>query len=500
MRGPRPDSARQRRACAARRHVLAIAAVAAGVCCASARAASLVSFRGRDAPGLRALLAAQDDPASPQYHRWLTPSDFGRRFGAAAHDVRRVSRWLRDAGCPVQRLAGRLLAVCRARLVPSVPSSLRGVVTDVIDLERPVPLTGPRPPGSLAPMLSVDSRFVLAPADFARIYNLETVKAAGADGRGQTIGILAISRIDPADLALFRTTFGLPAADLVQDGGTRVGGIYEAEAILDASWAGAVAPGARLVLAVSSSSPVAALARLVNRADVSVISSSIDVCGRGRLARQQSRIAYRLFRQARAQGQSILIASGDMGPKSCGRLGGLARFTSSPLVTAVGGTTPSPTLDAQGNATGYGTEVVWNENGAASGGGMTSLPRPAYQRGRAQRTVPDVAFPASEIYPIGFQGQMLCCVGGTSAATPVWAGVIALLDQLDGRRAGFLNPRLYALGRAQTHGGPPVYHDVTEGSNAVPSARGFQARRGYDLATGWGTIDGAAFLRSFGAP
>ena len=133
----------------------------------------------------------------------------------------------------------------------------------------------------------------------------------------------------------------------------------------------------------------------------------------------------------------------------------------------------------------------------SSGGGRSTFRRPSYQRGvGAKRAIPDVAFPASGVYPIIVRGQGLLA-GGTSAAAPAWAGVVARLVQHKGGRVGFLNPRLYQIGRAQQRGGPVVFHDVVVGDNGTNVAPGFSARPGYDLATGWGSVDGAALLDVF---
>jgi subtilase family serine protease len=309
------------------------------------------------------------------------------------------------------------------------------------------------------------------------------------------IGVVAVSAIDPADVELFRQFFGLPAANIGQQGGPGIANaLAQLEAALDATWSGAIAPGARIEVDVGAM-VVDSLSRLVNRADVGIISLSIDLCGRGPAFRQFIRQGYRLFRQAAAQGQTVLAASGDMGPMACGRHGTFP-LSSSPFVTSVGGTTPSPVLDAEGNATGFGTEVVWNIGSMASGGGVSRLRRPRYQSG-PRRTVPDIAFPAAILYPLGFGGHVGCCIGGTSAAAPAWAGVIALLNQMRGGRVGFLNPALYNLGRAQRRGGPAAFHDVTEGTNGIAGARGFSARTGYDLVTGWGTLAGDVFFTAF---
>jgi len=155
-------------------------------------------------------------------------------------------------------------------------------------------------------------------------------------------------------------------------------------------------------------------------------------------------------------------------------------------------------VDEQAAVRAYGSEVVWQDGQAASGGGRGHTRRPTWQRrigsGSSRRTVPDVALPAASVYPIFFnvgnpgqpQPQL---VGGTSAAAPAWAGLIAMLNQQRGHPAGLLNPTLYDLGRAQASGGPAVFHDIVIGSNTTTLARGFPAKPGYDLATGWGTPD-----------
>ena len=455
----------------------------------------LVSLRGRDQRGLDALIARQHDAASPDFERWLTPAEFGRRFGARPHDIRQVSRWLRAGGCRPQRLAGRQALLCRGSRPSPMPSALRGTVTDVFDPTTPPPIVMHVRTNGIQPLARIDGQFFLSPADFPRIYGFGAARAAGIDGNGQVIGIVALTEINPDDLANFRDFFGLPPANLGQQGGIRLPGTKEElEAMLDATWSGAIAPAARVELDAGSM-VVDSLARLVNRADIGIISLSIDICGKGPAVRRLIRQAYRLFRQAAAQGQSVLAAAGDTGPISCGRRGTFP-LSSSPFVTSVGGTTPAPVLDAQGDATGYGTEVVWNDASGATGGGVSRLPRPRYQSG-ARRTVPDVAFPAAVLYPLGIAGGVGCCVGGTSAAAPAWAGVIALLNQMRGVRAGFLNPGLYALGRAQRGGGVTAFHDVTEGTNTFGGARGFSARPGYDLVTGWGTVAGDVFFATF---
>jgi kumamolisin len=105
-----------------------------------------------------------------------------------------------------------------------------------------------------------------------------------------------------------------------------------------------------------------------------------------------------------------------------------------------------------------------------------------------------VSLAAAAVYPIPNDGALVCCVAGTSAAAPAWAGLVAMLNQLTGQRAGLLNPKLYELGKAQASGGAAVFHDIVEGTNGTTQARGFPAKPGYDLATGWGSPNVSALF------
>lgn len=173
-------------------------------------------------------------------------------------------------------------------------------------------------------------------------------------------------------------------------------------------------------------------------------------------------------------------------------------YAQSPFVTGVGGTAAASS-SPEGAFT-YGTESVWREAKLATGGGRSTLPRPKWQKGLKlgpKRTVPDVALAASGVYPIPRDGGIICCVKGTSAAAPAWAGLVAMLNQKRGTRVGLLSPRLYELGAAQASGGAAVFHDIVDGTSTTSLARGLKAKPGYDMATGWGSPDVAALFAAF---
>ncbi len=460
---------------------------------------ALVAVRGRDEAGLDRLLAAQHDAASPEHRRWLTPAEFGRRFGAAPRDLKRVERWLRERGCRVKRFTGRQQLACVGATPGTPPADVAPLVADVLD-----PAVAPAPVFRLAlggapQSLTPGGLFYFSPQEYAAYFGFDALHAAGIDGRGQRIGIVGFSTVDATGIAAFRSAFGLPPLELEQIGSQGdFGRTMESrvESILDVSWAGAVAPAAAIVLAVSSRILVDALAYLVDRPDVDVISLSVVLIP-SREANPLIRQAVRLFRQASALGKTVLIASGDFGPLLTiqPRKRGVDPFAASPFVTAVGGTTPQAgdPLDASS----YGGEVVWSEGESGSGGGRSKSNRPRWQRGSATRTVPDVSLPAAAVYPLWLGGTLVCCVGGTSAGAPAWAGLVAMLNQQRGTRMGLLNPALYDLGRAQARGGTAVFHDIVQGSSTTTLARGFPAKPGYDLATGWGSPDGRPFFATF---
>ena len=462
-------------------------------------ARTYVGLRGRNEPALRALLAAQQDATAPEYRHWIGAQEFGRRFGAAPRDLKRVERWLRAEGCRIERSAGRQQEECVGGRPGTLPAALAPLVDDVIDLDQPVDLQHHLDSSRLQPQSVLpDGTFYFTPREYADFYAIESLHSTGIDGSGQRIGIVATAGVEPTDIAAFRTLYGLPPLDLEQVGtpGKRISQDDFIEAALDVTWSGAVAPGAAVVLSISRGKLVDAIKYLVHRDDVSVLSLSVDFIP-SKQTLPLIRQSLKLFRQAAAEGKSILVASGDFGPlvvTTPKPRRGVSPFAQSPFVTAVGGTSPSPSTPE--DVVGYGSEVVWQDGDMASGGGTSTRPRPAWQRGLGsnRRTVPDVSLAAAAVYPIPFNGEITCCVSGTSAAAPSWAGLIAMLDQQIGTPAGLINPKLYELGNAQAQGGPAVFFDIVEGSNSTMTAKGFPAKPGYDLATGWGTPNVAALF------
>jgi pseudomonalisin len=368
----------------------------------------------------------------------------------------------------------------------------------------------------------------LVPQDLAKIYNVNPLYVTSLDGTGQSIAVIGRSNIAVANVRTFRTNFGLPANDPQiilngKDPGIICGG-DEAEAHLDVEWAGALAKKATVKFVVSASTAASdgiyiASQYAVNNNLAPVISLSYGLCEKS-VGTAGNQMLNSLWQQAATQGMSVFVASMDSGAAGCDEMNeavatqglGVNGLASTPFNTAVGGTqfddvlnrgtywsaTNDPTTQA--SALSYIPELTWNESASglyASGGGVSTLyPKPTWQFGLgvasdSKRDLPDVAMAAAiqDAYKIYADNQLMG-VGGTSAATPVFASIMALVLQKVGQRQGLVNPVLYALAYNQNYsGGAAVFHDVTKGTNTVPGVTGYNAGAGYDMATGLGSVD-----------
>ena len=510
---------------------------------------------------LNQLVEAQNNPESPYYHQWLTPEQYGERFGVSDSDAAQVVVWLQEQGMQVEELtAGRRSIIFTGTAAqvqaafhtpihiykigdeihhanvndPEIPAALVQVVGGVVSLHdfHSEPMHGMvRKP---APDLSSGGAYYLAPADFATIYDLNPLYQQSINGNGQSIAIVARSNINIADVRQFRTFFGLPANDpqIVVNGTDP--GIWsaneETEADLDVEWSGAVAKNATIKFVVSkstnSSDGVDLSAQyIVNRNLAPVMSTSFGLC-EAALSSSGNSFLNSLWQQAAAEGITVFVSSGDSGAAGCdsasastathGRaVNGLC---STPYSVCVGGTefndlsnptlywSPSNTSGTQESALSYIPEVVWNASGPgyglwASGGGASIVyAKPSWQAGAGvpadgKRDVPDVALSSAghDGYLI-FQNGELYVVGGTSAAAPSFAGVMALVVENTTARQGNANVVFYSLASKQRAGGASVFHTITIGNNSVPGQAGFNATAGYDQATGLGSIDGSVLV------
>lgn len=522
-----------------------------------------VTLQFQPAAGLEQFLTEQRTPSSPNYHRWLTPEQFADRFGLSSDDIAKLVAWLQSQGLRVHDVArgrhwitfsGTAEQVSRAfgteihsyRLNGkfyranstdlSIPEAFEGVVSGVAGLDdfglQPLFEVEQPPAGAIVPQFTAGATRYLAPDDFATIYDIWPLYNAGIDGTGQKIAIIGQSAIDLTDVRLFRQTFNLPPNDpqvilFGHDPGIRSGDVIEAD--LDIEWAGSVARQASILYVYSNDVGTAAQ-YAVDQNLAPVMTLSYGGCeAYGSLAFRE------IAQQANAQGITWMTASGDAGAATCdfmfspspqASLGPSASFPASlPEITAVGGTQFNdgsgagfwaPTNTANGaSALSYIPEMTWNTSAlrndlsAAGGGPSVLFSKPSWQTGPGvpddnARDTPDVALAASPQHYayIMYSGGALIHVGGTSASSPSFAGIVALLNHYlvsNGSQAqpglGNINPALYRLARSTTD----VFHDITSGDNLVPceqsspgctgSGMGYAAGPRYDLASGLGSVD-----------
>ena len=520
---------------------------------------------------LEQLLAEQLDPGSPNYHRWLTPEEYGSTFGLTDADLNAVLAWLQRNGFTVDSVASgrgwinfsgtvaQVEATFRTRMRdfiaggrlhhanvrdPEVPRALADVVGGIArlnDFSRK-PQARPRP--SIA---FTDGSQGLGPADFATIYDTTPLLAAGVNGGGQTIAVVAQSNIKLSDVQAFRSFFGLPAKDpIVTVNGPDPGIVAsdESEADLDVEWAGAAAPGATVNLVVSGSTDTAdgvdlSAQYIVDHNLAPIVTYSYGTC-EADLGTSGLRFYNSLWQQAAAQGMAVFVAAGDGGAAGCddptsvssGTGTGVNGLASTPYDVCVGGTefvdgTSTQYWNANSapgtylSAKSYVPETAWNESGSvsggsgiwATGGGPSAVyAKPAWQSALGVpadgfRDTPDVSLnAASNVGYVVFSeyvpgSNSLYTYSGTSVSTVCFGGIMALVLQgTGGGRQGNPNPVFYRIGAAQYSGsGSAAFHDVTSGNNSVPGVAGFPAGPGYDLATGLGSVDARAFVNAFGA-
>ncbi len=330
------------------------------------------------------------------------------------------------------------------------------------------------------------------------------------DGAGQTIGILELGGgYQDSDLQQYFTALGLPTPTVisvgVQGGANQPGGDpsgADGEVELDIEVSGAIAPAARIVVYFAKDASEQSFVDVLNAvvADTTNAPSVVSISWGG--PENQATAAARqamdsAFQAGASMGMTFLAAAGDNGSadEPAGTSVNVDYPASSPYVTGCGGT---ELILAQGVTA---SEVVWNEGDSghgATGGGISAtypvpswqqnvaFPAPAGQPGqRTGRGVPDVAGNAdpSSGYRVQVDGQTIP-IGGTSAVSPLWAGLIARINATSGRRCGFINPVIYqAAGQG--------FHDIVQGTNAIAPAPGYAAAPGWDACTGWGSPDGS---------
>ena len=340
-------------------------------------------------------------------------------------------------------------------------------------------------------------------ADLASLYNFPQ----GVDGTGQTIGIIELGGgYTTSDLQTYFQALGLAVPSVtaisVDGGATTPGTDADGEVELDIEVSGTIAPGANIAVYFAPNTDqgfIDAITDAVHDTTRKPSVISISWGGPEDSWTAQSRTAMdAALQDAATLGVSVTIAAGDNGSTDGAGDGQLhVDFPcSSPFALACGGTT---LVASNGKIT---SETVWNETSAnegAGGGGVSNeFALPTYQATAGVpanpetkfvgRGVPDVSGNADPVtgYQVVVDGDKII-VGGTSAVAPLWAGLIALLNQSLGAPVGFLNPTIYGLGE-----GP--FRDITTGNNDDSGLGFYSAKAGWDPCTGLGSPNGTALL------
>lgn len=384
----------------------------------------LLSIRPDAQAQLDQLLAEQQDPKSPNFHKWLTPAEFGLRFGPTDQDIADASNWLRKFGFKIEQVgsgrmwinfSGNVEKVERAfqtnirqyavngrqhfanAVDPSIPRAFTGLVQGIVSMHN-----FEKHHNSTVAQLPPDfnnggtGQHFLAPGDLSVIYNAFPLynQVPVIDGTGQSIAIVGRTDINIADVRFFRSFFGLPAKDPVFINNGPDPGIVtlpgeETEADLDVEWAGAIAKNATVLFVISQTTATTdgvdlSAQYIVNNNVAPVMSTSFGLC-EFTMGTTEQNFWDTLWAQAATQGITSFVSAGDSGAAGCdasnapsGTQTGINGVASTVNNIAVGGTqfnegtgnfwNASNNPTDQSSALGYIPENVWNESGNTPGG------------------------------------------------------------------------------------------------------------------------------------
>jgi kumamolisin len=373
------------------------------------------------------------------------------------------------------------------------------------------------------------SQVAYIPSQFAKAYNYDALHNAGLQGQGQTVGVFELDGYSASDIQTYAQCFGggsVPLQNVILDGFNGQPGAGAIEVELDIEMIISQAPSLSKLLVYEAPNTTQGyndeFARIVQDR-TPVISVSWGDCETN-AGQQEVNQENQFFQQAASQGQSILAAAGDSGSSGCFQLQGGGFNTSlnaddpaaQPYVTGVGGT--NLTLSSSNS---YQSETVWNAGllGGAGGGGISQFwKQPSWQTGpgvqnqysNGMREVPDVSLDADPAtgYPVYCTAGSNCTgggitggssgwltVGGTSAAAPMWAAMVALANQQAAKAGksvlGFLNPALYKIASGSNYS--KDFHDIAASGNNDEGFNGgaYPVTQNYDMATGWGSFNAA---------
>jgi subtilase family serine protease len=524
-----------------------------GAMSSSARIGIDVVLQPRNAAALSQYATQVSTPGTALYHRYITAKQFPALFGPTQATIASVLAALRAQGLQpgavssdhlsisvtatasqLESALGTTLASYRLAggrtgfantSAPRIPASIAPAVQAIIGLDnltqmhnfmaRPssarltkavspaqTPTGGPQACGAAA---GLQGEGALTANDLAFDYDFSPLYGANDFGAGQTVGIVEFGEPNlKSDVTGYQNCYGTNAKvsyDKVD--GFNQHGAGEGEAALDIDTVIGLAPKANIIVYDAPNTGKAAYdiyRTMVGQDKARVISESYGLCDHFQDAKAAGAVTV-LYEQAAVQGQSIVASSGDAGSEAClpnndGKILSTNFPASDPLVLGVGGTEVVNSVERPG-------EVVWNERniqeGAGGGGKSTLFNMPQYQTSflkvkKGVREVPDVSADADPQtgYTVFHQGSWTV-IGGTSAAAPLWAALLTLVNgQCSASPMGWVNPLLYFVASPQVktvvldditpHGGFINNNDYTNGHHGT-----YKVTKGFDMATGLGS-------------
>ena len=486
------------------------------------------------------LLQQLYDPASTNFHRYLTPDQFREQFGPTEADYQSVLEFARTNGLEVTRTFSHRQLVDVSAAVSDIEKTFRVNLRVYHHPTEARDFFGPDIEPAVSanlPILSISglNNYARATALRQRSGSPLSGGAAGSgpsntyqgkdfrnayvpgvklNGSGQYVGLVEMDGFYTADIRAYETQAGLPNVPITIVPLSGSGGYpdnntnFVAEVSLDIEMVISMAPGIAGLYVFEGNNFDDVLGSMVTYTGIRQFSSSFFGFG-------FDSTGDNLLQTLAAQGQSFFQAAGDGDAYTVP----MPPPADSKYLTSVGGT--QLTMDA--TASNYVSETVWNSgfqkpgwfgNGGVSGGGgywgsgggvSTSYTIPGWQQGvnltavggsTTQRNIPDVAMVALNVWVDYFNG-LSGGFEGTSIAAPLWAGFTAMVNQkaaADGKPSvGFVAPAFYAIGEGSRYN--YCFHDIIVGNDFWPGSPGqFRAAVGYDLCTGWGTPNGQALI------
>jgi subtilase family serine protease len=514
-----------------------------------------------DPSGLASNLRSLYTPGDPLYHQFLTPAQFTARFAPSPQDLENVSQYLSSRGLSVTKTHSNNLIVDVEGSVSTVENAFQIELHDYLSADGRIVYSATSDPSvgdEVLPKVnaivglnnfsvkkphrvkslqtlnhSLDTSHAsvsdyMTPSRIKSVYGLSSISQTGA---GETLALFEMDGYTASDIKEYANYFSLASptlSNVLVDGATGVPSTGDDsganEVTLDIELAMALAPGLSKIIVYETPNTEAGLLDAYSRIATDNLANEVSTSWGGaenQMSASDFASENTIFQEMASQGQSFFASAGDSGAYDDSVDGVNTTLevddpASQPYVTGVGGTTLSWT-----SSNTWSSETSWkttaasgtygNSNYSEAEGGGGGVSRkwsiPSWQSGlstsankgsSSMRMVPDVSLNAdpNSGYPIYYSGSW-SLYGGTSCASPLWAGFTDLVNQqrvANGlSRLGFVNPSIYTIAKGAQYGN--TFHDISDGSTNLY----YPATSGYDLTTGLGSFNGSSLFNALAA-